>query len=187
MQAIGTWPQSRPRENPLADFRAIVEDHSTRLFRLAYRITGNRQDAEDVVQETFIKAHRNAERFDARSQMSSWLHRIATNVAIDLLRKRRRQHADSQDALEDHLSLAADDPGPERRAWGSEIHRKIQGALRGLSEKEKTAFVLRHLQGMSIEEIGQVTRTGTNTTKNLIFRAVRKIRRELEPHLEETP
>lgn len=155
-----------------------------RLFRLALRITGNRQDAEDVVQETFIKVHRNRARFDGRAQLSSWLHTVATHAAIDLLRKRRRQHADVQDVLDDHAGLAIDDPDPERRAWAHQIRRRVQVAMARLSEKEKAAFVLRHLEGMSIEEIGRVTRTGTNTTKNLIFRAVRKIRRELAPYVE---
>jgi RNA polymerase sigma-70 factor (ECF subfamily) len=184
MQAIETLPRLRPRENPLDDLRAIVEEHSSLLFRLAYRITGNRQDAEDVVQETFIKVHHNRTRFDERAQMSSWLHRIATNAAIDLLRKRRRQRADVQDALEDHAALAINDPDPERRAWGGEINERVRTALERLSAKEKAAFVLRHLEGMSIEEIGRVTKTGTNTTKNLIFRAVRKIRRDLAPYVE---
>jgi RNA polymerase sigma-70 factor (ECF subfamily) len=184
MQAIESWPRLRPRERALDDFREIVEEHSSPLFRLAYRITGNRQDAEDVVQETFIKVHRSRTGFDERAQMSSWLHRIATNVAIDLLRKRRRQRVDVQETLDDHGALAVDDPDPERRVWGGEINQRVRNALERLSTKEKAAFVLRHLEGMSIEEIGRVTKTGTNTTKNLIFRAVRKIRRELAPYVE---
>jgi RNA polymerase sigma-70 factor (ECF subfamily) len=184
MEAIVTWPRTRRREEPLEDFRAIVEEYSGRLFQLAFRVTGNRQDAEDVVQETFIKAYRSRERFDERAVLSSWLHRIATNAAIDLLRKRRRQRADAEDALDDHAGLAVADPDPERRAWGGEIHDRVRRAMARLNEKEKAAFVLRHLQGMSIEEIGRVTKTGTNTTKNLIFRAVRKIRSDLAPWIE---
>jgi len=155
-----------------------------RLFRLAFRITGHRQDAEDVVQETFIRAHRNRERFDASAELGSWLHRIATNVAIDVLRKRRRRRAQVEDSLDAHVDLSVAEPDPEHRARGREIERLIRRALVLLSEKEKAAFVLRHFEGLSIEEIGRVTGTGTNTTKNLIFRAVRKIRRELAPHVE---
>jgi len=186
MEASATWLRPRPRENPLDDFRAIFEEYGMRLFRLAYRITGHRQDAEDVVQETFIRAHRNRARFDERAQLGSWLHCIATNVAIDVLRKRRRQHERAQESLDSHHDLSIADPDPEHRAHGREIERLIRQALGRLSEKEKAAFVLRHLEGMSIEEIGRVTGTGTNTTKNLIFRAVRKIRRELAPHVEVT-
>ena len=184
MEASVTWVSAQPREHPLDDFRAIFEEHGVRLFRLAFRITGHRQDAEDVVQETFVRAHRNRARFDTRSELGSWLHRIATNVAIDVLRKRRRQRTHAQDSLDAHVDLSIAEPDPEHRARGREIERMIRQALGLLSEKEKTAFVLRHLEGLSIEEIGRVTGTGTNTTKNLIFRAVRKIRRELAPHVE---
>lgn len=184
MEASATWLRPRPLENTLDDFRAIFEEHGMRLFRLAYRITGHRQDAEDVVQETFIRAHRNRKRFDASSDVGSWLHRIATNAAIDLLRKRRRQRAEVQDSLDSHVELSIADPDPERRARGREVERMVRQALGLLSEKEQAAFVLRHLEGLSIEEIGRMTGTGRNTTKNLIFRAVRKIRLELAPHVE---
>ena len=118
MEASATWLRPRPRENTLDDFRAIFEEHGMRLFRLAFRITGHRQDAEDVVQETFIRAHRNRERFDASAELGSWLHRIATNVAIDVLRKRRRRRAQVEDSLDAHVDLSVAEPDPEHRARG---------------------------------------------------------------------
>src|ERR1041385_755977 len=72
-------------------FRLLVERHSAPLFRLAYRMTGNEQDAEDIVQETFLRAYRQLPKFESRSSFRTWLHRIAANSALDTLRKRRRQ------------------------------------------------------------------------------------------------
>src|SRR5512140_1859550 len=71
-------------------FRALVERHSRSVFRLAYRMTGNEQDAEEVVQETFLRAYRSLDTFEERAQFSTWLHRIAVNCALDLLRSRQR-------------------------------------------------------------------------------------------------
>jgi len=71
-------------------FRVLVERHSHALFRLAYRMTGNEQDAEDMVQETFLRAYRQLGRFESRANFSTWLHRIAANCSLDLLRKRKR-------------------------------------------------------------------------------------------------
>src|ERR1700694_3718000 len=74
-------------------FRVLVERHSRALFRLAYRMTGNEQDAEDMVQETFLRAYRQLGRFESRANFSTWLHRIAVNCSIDLIRGRKHQEA----------------------------------------------------------------------------------------------
>ncbi len=90
---------SRARSGDSQAFRLLVEHHSRNIFRLAYRMTGNEQDAEDVVQETFLKAFRQLNGFEERSNFSTWLYRIGVNCALDLLRKRRR-HDEFQEPLE---------------------------------------------------------------------------------------
>ena len=128
----------------------LVEEHSHPMFRLAYRMTGNEADAEDVVQETFMRAFRTLGRFDSRAQFSSWLHRIAANYAIDLLRRRKRWRSTDIDPLEVHAPLTAETPGPERVAWGSEVGRQIESALRELSRvrwrntRKSSRFATRH-------------------------------------------
>src|SRR5258705_13757490 len=97
-------------------FRVLVERHSHRVFRLAYRMTGNEHDAEDLVQETFLRAYRKLGQFEARANFGTWLHRIAANCALDLLRKRKRdeeryQRADHPAARE-LASLADEAPSP---------------------------------------------------------------------------
>lgn len=167
------------------EFRALVESHSRSLFRLAYRMTGNEQDAEEVVQETFLRAYRGFDRFESRSQPGTWLHRIAVNCALDLLRARQRGagHRSLEDVEhgEAATELAADDPGPDRLVFSSEIQRKIAGALARLTPTERAAFVLRHFEGSSIEQIGRELGISENATKNSIFRAVQKLRQSLEP------
>jgi RNA polymerase sigma-70 factor, ECF subfamily len=166
-------------------FRLLVEQHSRVVFRLAFRMTGNEQDAEDVVQETFLRAYKRLSDYEARASFSTWLYRIASNYALDLIRSRRR-HQDKRDygAGEDRDILQAipeGSPGPDRVVYGTEVKDHVNAALDELSAQERTAFVLRHFEGLSIEEIGRALGTGTNATKHSIFRAVQKLRRSLEP------
>ncbi|MBZ5610156.1 MAG: sigma-70 family RNA polymerase sigma factor [Acidobacteriia bacterium] len=168
-------------------FRLLVEQHSRAIFRLAYRMTGNEEDAEDVVQETFLRAYRQLSRYEARSSFSTWLYRIASNYSLDLIRMRKR-HEEKRErgSREDHdllQSMPETAPGPDRILYGSQLKHQVDAALDELSPQERTAFVLRHFEGLSIDEIGQALGTGTNATKHSIFRAVQKLRRSLEPVL----
>jgi RNA polymerase sigma-70 factor (ECF subfamily) len=179
MEGAEAVAMNGPPELDGGTFRQLVEEHSRTMFRLAYRMTGNEQDAEDVVQETFLRAYRHMGRFDSRAQVSSWLHRIAANYAIDLLRRRKRWRMTSVEQLDYKTPLSSTEPGPERTAFGGEIHQTIDRALEALTPRERVAFVLRHYEGRSIEEIGRVLGTRTNATKNHVFRAVRKLRHAL--------
>jgi RNA polymerase sigma-70 factor (ECF subfamily) len=174
-----------PREERLDRFQVLVDEYSNKLFRLAYRMTGNEADAEDVVQETFMKIHRNLNRLRQGENPSPWVHRIAANCAIDVMRRRKRTRVREQEPIEEHGELAAAGPGPERSSYGGEVQAAIHRELMGLTFKERTAFVLRHYEGMSIREIGRVLGSGENTTKNHIFRAVRKLRKALAPLVEQ--
>jgi len=175
----------RARSGDSDAFRLLVEQHSRAVFRLAFRMTGNEEDAEDVVQETFLRAYRQLDRYEARSSFSTWLYRIASNYSLDLIRMRKR-HEDRRErsSTEDKdilQSIPVNTPGPERMAYGSQVQDHVNAALNELSPQERTAFVLRHFEGLSIEEIGVALGTGTNATKHSIFRAVQKLRRSLEP------
>ena len=166
-------------------FRALVERHSRSLFRLAFRMTGNRQDAEDVVQEALLRAYRQLGRFDERASFGTWLYRIATNCSLDLVRarKRRNEHfAVPEDGAADPVTtLPALDPTPERTALSGELRQRVAEAMNELSETERAAFVLRHYEGMHIEEVGRVLDCQPGAAKHSVFRAVQKLRRALEP------
>lgn len=170
-----------------AEFQSLVERHARPLFRLAYRISGSEAEAEDLVQETFLKAWRQRDKFDGRASFGTWLHRICANCSLDHLRyRRRRQDSGSPDSNSnedenpmDRVPAAA--PSPERLALSDEINRTLQPALAELSEMERTAFVLRHYEGMPIEEIAVTLGVHTGAARHSVFRAVQKLRRALEP------
>ena len=172
------------RDGDSEAFRALVDRHSRAVYRLAYRMTGSAQDAEDVVQETFLKAYRQLGRFESRANFSTWLHRIAVNCSIDLIRARPHREA-GHDAT-DLDQLGSDDPAhrqvsPERLMLSTEVQDRVAGAMSSLSAMERAAFALRHFEGQSIEEISRALGLKTNATKHSIFRAVKKMRVALEP------
>ena len=176
------------RDGDSEAFRALVDRHSRAVYRLAHRMTGNPQDAEDVVQETFLKAYRQLGRFESRANFSTWLHRIAVNCSIDLIRGRKHQEAGHDASDLEALDSADDqrvDPSPERLMLSTEVQEKVGRAMEGLTHMERAAFVLRHFEGQSIEEISRALGLKANAAKHSIFRAVRKMRLALEPFVEE--
>jgi RNA polymerase sigma-70 factor (ECF subfamily) len=170
-------------------FRRLVERHSRAVFQVAFRLTGSEPDADDVVQDTFLKAYRELRRFESRSSFGTWLHRIAINCSYDLLRKRPRQQAEPLDAPGEDgapaMVIEADAVSrPDRQAFSAEVHRRVHAAMADLTPSERSAFVLRHLEGRSIEEIGSMLGLQVSATKHSIFRAVQKMRRALTPLME---
>ena len=182
---------AKAREGDQDAFRALVERHSVRLFQLAYRMTGNEQDAEDIVQETFLRAYKQLGRFESRAGFGTWLHRIAANCSLDLLRKqtRRGEHERASEftGQEATGAIQSDAPAPDQQAFHGEVRHKVESALQELTPMERTAFVLRHFEGRSIGEIGDALGAGPGATKQSIFRAVQKMRRALEPMVNATP
>lgn len=174
-------------------FRLLVERHSRSVFRLAFRMTNNEADAEEVVQETFLRVHRRLNGFEERANFTTWLYRIAANCSYDLVRKRRRhedhREAEPDDAQEQTVveSLPAETPAPDRLHFSGEISREVARAMLRLSATERAAFTLRHFEGLSIEEIGKALGLKSNATKNSIFRAVQKLREDLGPLVSRMP
>ncbi|HEV2846565.1 MAG TPA: sigma-70 family RNA polymerase sigma factor [Thermoanaerobaculia bacterium] len=167
----------RARGGDAEGFRILVERYSPRLFRLAWRIVGDEAIAEDAVQETFLRAYRALPRYDARSQFGTWLHRIAANTSIEILRKRQRQRPEGQEQAD----VPSGEPGPDRRALSQEVDRAVREALTGLSPLERAAFVLRHYEERSIAEVCDTLGLRESAGKQAVFRAVKKLRRMLEP------
>lgn len=166
-------------------FRVLVERHSRKLFRLAFRLAGNETDAEDIVQETFLKVFRSLERFNEQAQFSSWIYRIAANHAFDLLRARKSRGGESLSVpVEPGRSLVdtlpARDPGPDRLAAGNQVQQRIAGAMEELTPQERVAFTLRHFEGHTVEEISASLNVSSGATRNAIFRATQKMRRALD-------
>jgi RNA polymerase sigma-70 factor (ECF subfamily) len=178
---------ARARRGDEDAFRLLVERHSRSIYRLAYRMTGRAEDAEDVVQEAFVKAYKQIDRFEARSNFGTWLYRIAFNCAVDYTRT--RQHRDRPESL-DVLERRAPEtkgPGADDLVFATEIDGSIQRALSELSDEERAAFLMRHYQGCTIDEICQALDLKTNAAKHAVFRAVRKMRAALEPFVVGRP
>ncbi len=166
-------------------YGTLVIRHSATLFRMAYRITGNAADADDVVQDAFLRGYLKLASFESRSEFGTWIYRIAVHCALDRISARRvidesSRVAEETDAEQDSLQVADAAPGPERLALSAEIGAMQQMALRGLSPLERTAFVLRHLEDQSTEEIAAALKIAPNAAKQAVFRAVQKVRQRLE-------
>src|SRR5687767_3320111 len=137
------------RDGDSEAFRALVERHSRAVYRLAHRMTGNPSDAEDVVQETFLRAYRQLSRFESRANFGTWLHRIAVNCSIDLIRSRPHREAahDTSDLEQFGAMSDTHDAGqttPERLMLSTEVQERVTTAMGGLSQMERAAFMLRH-------------------------------------------
>src|SRR5580698_3342880 len=118
-------------------FRVLVERHAKAVFRLAYRMTANEIDAEDMVQETFLKAWKQIGKFDGRASFATWLHRICANCSLDLIRARKRKQdlyprADNDDESDPFARLPSESPSPERLAQSSQISAILIPALNEL-------------------------------------------------------
>ena len=174
---------ARARQGDSDAFRALVERHSRSVFRLAFRMTGNEQDAEDVVQESFLRAYRQLGRFESRANFGTWLYRITANCAVDLMRSKQARHdvARGESLDEAAMDLRSDGPGPERLTVSAEIERSVSNAMAALSPLERAAFTLRHYEGRTIDEISRTLGLGTSAAKHSVFRAVKKLRAALEP------
>jgi RNA polymerase sigma-70 factor, ECF subfamily len=179
---------ARARDGDSEAFRTLVERHSRAVYNLAHRMTGSASDAEDVVQETFLKAYRQIHRFESRANFGTWLHRIAVNCSIDLIRSRphREQAHDAGDL--DILAAPAGghtaDPAAERLVLSAEVQERVRRAMDGLTRMERAAFVLRHFEGRSTDEIASALGLKANAAKHSVFRAVRKMRAALEVFTE---
>jgi RNA polymerase sigma-70 factor, ECF subfamily len=164
-------------------FEELVRRHQARVFAVAYRLTGNRDDALDVAQEALLKAYRKIESWAPTGGFQSWLMRLTSNQAIDHLRRRkRRQHQSLDDgSLAAGRLMATDKVGMDvaRQAQAQEIEARVQAALHVLSPSQRTVFVLRHYEGMALADIAPVLGCTVGSVKVHLFRAVKKMQAEL--------
>ena len=151
---------------------------------MAFRITGRHEDAEDVVQETFVRAYRQLERFEARSNFGTWLYRIGFNCAIDYVRARRMRETPSSPETLEQLGSESPHPPTDDLVYAGQIQAQVTQALTALTDQERTAFVMRHYHECPIEEISAALGVKTNAAKHAVFRAVKKMREALRPLME---
>jgi len=163
-----------------------VRLHSARVYRLAYRLTGNPHDAEDLTQEVFVRAWRGLPRFQERAQFSTWLYRIAFNEAQRQLSRRRPAPAEAGPDGDDPVLSLPDSPRlePAARTLDREFERAVEQALTQLPAEWRAAVVLRDLEGLSTREAAQIAGTRPAAFKSRLHRGRMQLRALLAPYIE---
>lgn len=168
-------------------WEAIVREHSARVYRLAYRLTGNRHDAEDLTQEVFVRVFRSLSTYTPGT-FEGWLHRITTNLFLDHARRRQRIRMDAMG--EDSDRYPTTDGGPERAFEHDNLDVDVQRALDELPPEYRAAVVLCDIEGLSYEEIAVTLGIKLGTVRSRIHRARARLRVSLEhraPREQRTP
>ncbi len=170
-------------------FRALFERYQRRAYSLAYGVVRNPDDALDVVQDAFIKAHRYLDKFEGSSSFYTWLYRIVMNLSIDHIRKNRRSRAvdfSDQTVKEDDGRVGEDDllprilgGNPGRALQDKEIRARIEAALSELSDNHRAVLVMRELEGLSYEEMARVMNCSKGTIMSRLFHARRNMQKRL--------
>lgn len=167
-----------------AAFNEVVRRYQGRVYAVAYRITGNREDALDVAQEALLKAYRKIDTWQPTGGFRAWLLRLASNQSIDHLRRRNRQrHERLDEGYIPETEGAPVEPATtdtEDAVRAREIDERVRKALVVLSPAQKTVFVLRHYEGLQLSEIAEEMGCTVGSVKVHLFRALKKLRGELD-------
>jgi RNA polymerase sigma-70 factor (ECF subfamily) len=179
----------RARSGDHGAFRTLFERYHRRAYSLACGVVRNPDDALDVVQEAFIKAHRHLGKFEGTSSFYTWLYRIVMNLAIDHIRRTKRvRNVDFNDALnhqeaemvgEESLLPRILDENPAKTLLRKEMREHIGAALAGLSDNHRAVLVMREMEGMSYEEMAQAMRCSKGTIMSRLFHARRNMQKRL--------
>jgi RNA polymerase sigma-70 factor, ECF subfamily len=160
----------------------LVRQHADRVYRLAYRLSGNPQDAEDLTQETFIRVFRSVQNYQPGT-FEGWLHRITTNLFLDMVRRRTRIRMEA--LPEDYDRVPAEDPNPEQIYHDSRLGPDLQAALDSLPPEFRAAVVLCDIEGLSYEEIGATLGVKLGTVRSRIHRGRQALREHLAKHSDQ--
>lgn len=182
----------RIRAGDQASFEILVKQHADKVTGLAWRLLGQREDAEDLAQEAFLRLHRALPKFRGESKVSTWLYRTVTRLAIDHMRRERlkrrlfftRRHADDVDPVE-----LASDPrdNPAGDLNNKQAMLRLRQALARLSPRQRAIFTLRHYEGLPLKEIAAILALREGTVKAHLHRAVTSLRNDLADFREDAP
>lgn len=178
------------RQGDRTAFRTLVEKYQRRIYAVAYGLLGNREDALDAVQEAFIKAYRSLEGFKGKSSFYTWLYRIAANTAIDLGKKgSRREEVEFREEIEaneekGNYPIAPTSKDPASELMKKELGALIEDAIQKLPPEQRTAIVLREIEGLSYREIAKVMRCSQGTVMSRLHYGRKKLQELLGPHLD---
>jgi len=171
-------------------FESLIRKTTKQAYSLAYRLTGNGAEAEDLVQESFVRAYRFFEKYDRNLPFSSWLYRIMTNAHIDLVRRRGRLRTTSLEQGGQDGSTTWEVPdlesSPDREMLHVALDEPVQRGLMAMTPEFRTAVLLADVEGMAYEEIAEVMKTSVGTVRSRIHRGRKQLRTHLLKHAPKT-
>lgn len=179
------------RAGDRAEFARLVETYYTPIYRLALKMLAHEQDAEDVLQTTFLKALQHIGNFEGRSSLSTWLYRIAANEALMLLRRKRPEVSIDEEPDEADSSLPMPEQFtdwcclPEQEFATTEAKKQLDRAIQKLPEKLRIVFLLRDIEGLSIKETGEALNLTETAVKTRLLRARLALREQLSAYFSE--
>jgi RNA polymerase sigma-70 factor (ECF subfamily) len=178
-------------------FKSLVRRYQTRVYSVAVRILGNTEEAEEVMQDTFVRVHQNLDKFRNEASFSAWLFKIAHNQCVDILRNKRRTQpsmlsfdpqfspADEEGSVGGRYvvsQLADEAPTPEQRADSDEQEKVIAASLRQLPENQREVLVLHDIEGLTYQEIAEIVGASIGTVRSRLHYGRLKLRELLEPY-----
>ncbi len=179
-------------------FKSLLRRYQNRIYGAAFRILGNTEEAEEVVQETYIKVHQNLDKFKQQASFGAWVFRIVHNLCVDALRARQRkggvqavsfdpQVSSEHDEFVDNASavisqLADENASPERQIDAAEQNAMIEGSLKALPETQRVVIILHDIEGFSYEEIAEIVGANLGTVRSRLHYGRIKLRQLLEPY-----
>ncbi len=168
----------------MAAFRELVERSKITVYRMAYDLTGNRHDAEDLSQEVYVRAYRALPGFRREAKWSTWLYRIMMNACTDKWRRESRLTIEPADGPDDFGSAGFDHESPStasphEAAAAGLIQQHIDNALESLSPRERSVFVLRHYHDLKLKEIAEILQIAEGSVKTHLFRAIKQLQKQL--------
>ncbi len=168
-------------QNAYAD---IVNLYQHKLYQICYRMLGNKQEAEDIAQEAFVRAYINLHSYDQKRKFSTWIYRIATNLCIDRIRKKKPDYyLDAEvagtDGLDMYSQIAADEQLPEEAVEQMELQDRIQYEISRLPDKYRSVIVLKYIEELSLQEISDILDMPLGTVKTRIHRGREALRKQL--------
>ncbi|WP_027416729.1 RNA polymerase sigma factor SigW [Aneurinibacillus terranovensis] len=174
----------RARQGERAAFAELVDLYKDKIYHVSYGMLGNKQEAEDVAQETFLRVYANLNNYDPKYKFSTWIYRIASNLCIDYIRKRKPTlsldaELTGTDGMDWHDRFPDTGKGPEEEVITDELQEEVQGALMALNPKYRAVMILRYIEDLSLQEISEAISLPISTIKTRIHRGREALRKKL--------
>ncbi|MTD31234.1 RNA polymerase sigma factor SigW [Planomicrobium sp. YIM 101495] len=184
MQALINKRIGKVLKGDKESYAEIVELYQHQLYQICYRMLGNKHEAEDIAQEAFTRAYVNLHTFDQNRKFSTWLFRIATNLCIDRIRKKKPSHYLDQEvrgteSLDMYSQIANDNPLPEEELMQMEVQERVQYEISRLPDKYRAAIVLKYIEELPLAEISEILDLPLGTVKTRIHRGREALRKQL--------